>query len=609
MSENENNVAATEAVSPETEPQATAIADTDQTVTQEENVPVGDTTDVVELPAEPAQADAQPTATDEQMEAQEDSAQQSEETKVGAHSNGARSISINEAVPVVPLIDSNPTMGGAEIADVPSSEGMAPVTTIIPDKKPKRKIPWIPIVVAVVLVGAAYLGGSVAFANMFFPNTILNGKDVSLKSVTDVAEENSASVNEFSFTLTGDNVEATIHAQDINASYDGDGFAKEAIKQQDPWSWPLELFNQHSLTVESGMAYDLPRMEELVSQAVDKANEGAQESKNAEAYFDEESARYKIKPEEQGTVVDKALVLDAVHKAIETDQPTLTLDESYLVKPTIMQDDENLNQAVERVNASIEASQDIVTHDQTVYVVDENELKKWVHLAEDYSVSFDLDACINWAKGALSEQLDSRGSTRTYTRPDGKEITVSDGTYGWVIDGEAIANKIAENVRAGTKGTIDVIFSQEAAEWNPGGKDWGDKYIDVDLTEQHVRYYDGNKIIWETDCVSGGLDDRGVMHATPTGVYYINSNMRSGHIKLTGEIDPATKKPIYISYVDYWMPFLDDAVALHDADWRSSFGGEIYKTAGSHGCVNLPVGKAKELYGMVGTGTVVVVHD
>jgi lipoprotein-anchoring transpeptidase ErfK/SrfK len=133
--------------------------------------------------------------------------------------------------------------------------------------------------------------------------------------------------------------------------------------------------------------------------------------------------------------------------------------------------------------------------------------------------------------------------------------------------------------------------------------------MDVDLSEQHVRYFVDGEYIWESDCVSGGLDNKGEMHSTPTGVYAINSNKRSGNVKLTGKTDPVTLEPEYISYVDWWMPFIDDSVAFHDADWRSSFGGEIYLSNGSHGCVNLPVDKAAELYGILEVGTPVVVHD
>ena len=57
------------------------------------------------------------------------------------------------------------------------------------------------------------------------------------------------------------------------------------------------------------------------------------------------------------------------------------------------------------------------------------------------------------------------------------------------------------------------------------------------------------------------------------------------------------------------MPFIGNSWALHDASWRSRFGGDIYQYAGSHGCVNLPGDKAKELFGLCKVGDVVVVHN
>ena len=59
--------------------------------------------------------------------------------------------------------------------------------------------------------------------------------------------------------------------------------------------------------------------------------------------------------------------------------------------------------------------------------------------------------------------------------------------------------------------------------------------------------------------------------------------------------------------VSYWMPF-NGNIGMHDASWRSSFGGDIYKTNGSHGCINLPVSVAQELYGYVEKGTPVICY-
>ena len=63
----------------------------------------------------------------------------------------------------------------------------------------------------------------------------------------------------------------------------------------------------------------------------------------------------------------------------------------------------------------------------------------------------------------------------------------------------------------------------------------------------------------------------------------------------------------YSSPVKYWMPF-NGNIGLHDASWRSSFGGTLYVTGGSHGCVNLPSKKAAEIFAAVEKGEAVIVH-
>lgn len=506
-----------------------------------------------------------------------------------------------------------PVIGADETPAVESAaspaEDPAGSAVIADEGKPRRHLLPTFLLVLLVLVGAAYVAGVVASMRYFLPHTTLNGRDVSLKSIDEVARENADSAQEFSFSVTGDGIDVQVKAADIKASYDGGSFARAAIKQQHPWAWPMEALNPSELTVESRLKYDAARLDDIVGSAIDAANKKAEKPKDAKISFNKKTGRYVVTPEKLGSTIDRSYAIKQVRTAMQEEQANVTLGEDALVHPTVTSDDKTLNAAVDEVNACLGATQDLIMRDETVATVDEAQLREWVKLGDDLKVTFDDKACTAWAQGPLSEKLDTCGGTRSYTRPDGKKVTVSGGTYGWIIDGADVASQVAENVRAGKASTVQVGFKQEAATWNPGGQEWGDKYIDIDLSEQHMRYYDGKKIIIECDCVTGGLDDRGVMHATPTGVYFINSNMRSGNIKLTGEIDPKTKKPIYISYVDYWMPFIGDSHALHDADWRSSFGGEIYKTSGSHGCVNLPVDVAKKLYGMVSVGTVVVVHD
>ena len=57
------------------------------------------------------------------------------------------------------------------------------------------------------------------------------------------------------------------------------------------------------------------------------------------------------------------------------------------------------------------------------------------------------------------------------------------------------------------------------------------------------------------------------------------------------------------------MPIGWDGEGLHDAPWRGGFGGNIYFTGGSHGCLNLPPAIATKLFDNVQHGTPVVVYE
>ena len=119
-------------------------------------------------------------------------------------------------------------------------------------------------------------------------------------------------------------------------------------------------------------------------------------------------------------------------------------------------------------------------------------------------------------------------------------------------------------------------------------------YIDVNLADQSMVYYQNGVPALTSAIVSGDESDG---NSTPTGTYMIETKVPGKY--LTG--------PTWHVWVDRWMSFCG-RVGLHDATWRSKFGGEIYKKNGSHGCVNLPHDVALKLYDMVDKGTIVIVH-
>ena len=122
----------------------------------------------------------------------------------------------------------------------------------------------------------------------------------------------------------------------------------------------------------------------------------------------------------------------------------------------------------------------------------------------------------------------------------------------------------------------------------------GDTYVEVSLDDQHMWYIIDGDVYLDSDCVTGNYGTAD----TPKGFFEVNN-----------KVSPCTLKgDDYTSYVTYWMPFIGGGWGLHDADWRSSFGGNIYKGNGSHGCVNLPPSVAKQMYAVMEIGTPVIVY-
>jgi lipoprotein-anchoring transpeptidase ErfK/SrfK len=129
----------------------------------------------------------------------------------------------------------------------------------------------------------------------------------------------------------------------------------------------------------------------------------------------------------------------------------------------------------------------------------------------------------------------------------------------------------------------------------------GGTYIEIDITNQMLYYYENGVKKFETQVVTGNPS---LGHDTPTGIFYVNAKMRNQ--TLVGLKNGSVS---YKSFVSYWMPIVGNSVGIHDANWRSKFGGKIYLNNGSHGCINVPPSVMPQLYDMVSTGTTAVVFQ
>ena len=120
------------------------------------------------------------------------------------------------------------------------------------------------------------------------------------------------------------------------------------------------------------------------------------------------------------------------------------------------------------------------------------------------------------------------------------------------------------------------------------------RFILIDISEQRLYYVYKKKCELSYSVVTGDVTKG---NGTPKGTYSIRS--KATDVTLSGSN--------YSSHVNYWMAFIGSSYGIHDASWRSHFGGNIYKGNGSHGCVNSPYSKVKILYNKAPVGTPVII--
>lgn len=233
-------------------------------------------------------------------------------------------------------------------------------------------------------------------------------------------------------------------------------------------------------------------------------------------------------------------------------------------------------------------------------VLDGLTITTWVNGSQGLTVSVDAAKVAAYVQG-LRNKYDTPAGTQTWQSADGTTKSIKTD-YGWHIDQAKETEALIANIQSLQSVTREPVYASRAVQTEM--PQWGKTFVEIDISSQHVYFYQNGNCVWDSKCVTGTATDPD--RATPTGVFALKYKQRDRVLR--GRINPQTGKPSYESPVAYWMPF-NGNIGLHDANWRSSFGGNIYLKSGSHGCINLPPKNAKTLYELITPGTVIVVCD
>lgn len=462
---------------------------------------------------------------------------------------------------------------------------------------------FVVLLIAILAAGMVYYKKVVYYQTRFLPNTSINGIDCSDMEAAEIVGLLDEPIRNYSMKVIGRDCRTgqagvtigEITSADIQLTYeDTEGAVTELLNQQKPYRWIWAYYGGgNDCFVERNIAFD----EDMLESAV-KSWDACRKSnmvKAEDAYISrtpEPEGYYEIIPETMGTELDVNEVTRLVGEGIRAQKDMIDLEEQGCYREaSVRQDDKELTETVETANRWLSTS---ITYDWngTEVILDHEKMAEWVSI-DDGKVILDEEGVAEFVREQAAA-YDTYGKTKNFMTTLGVEIILTSRKYGWKTDVEGETAELIQLIRQGSTVKREPLYSVTARR--KGMDDLGNSYVEADLTNQHLYLYQNGALVLETDFVSGTMVSS-YDCVTPEGIFGLS--YKTVNAVLTGET--------YRTPVSYWMPFYGD-YGMHDASWRSEFGGEIFMTNGSHGCINLPLDMAAQIYPYVSEGFPVICY-
>ena len=354
------------------------------------------------------------------------------------------------------------------------------------------------------------------------------------------------------------------------------------------------------------LEYQIKQDEEQEKQALNLSNFGDKERKastDASISYDKEKKEFILTKQKQGNEIDEDKLLTTVDTTLDAafdtaflgDVITVPVNKHVYVSPLVTAT-EDMQNKVDSLNAQLAKYRKTTvtyTFGSETVVLDSDTIDSWLK-AEGETLSVDEEAVKTYISD-LANKYNTIYVPRAFHTSTGTDITIEGNEYGYRIDQDGELAQLLEDLKSGTAVTRDPIYSKTVYQRN-GTDDLAGSYIEVSLDAQHLWLYKDGNLVTETDIVSGkpvkGRETyRGAWPiAYKASPYNLTSAEYGYNVK-----------------VNYWMPFVYGQ-GLHDATWQSSFGGNRYKTNGSHGCINLPKDQAATIYNTIDAGYPIIIY-
>lgn len=442
------------------------------------------------------------------------------------------------------------------------------------------------------VIGVIYIAVAVYFGFHFYENTTIYGVDCSQKTIDQVKLEVADRLDEYILTIEcREGKTETISAEQIGLEFVDNNSIDQILRAQHCYIWPIMMLLDHSPEVSVAFSYDKEKAEQVLGSLT--CMDAVLSVAPRDAYIGATDTGFEVIPEIMGTTLDRNKTLEAVLGALDGGASIVSLEEEgCYVEPQVYSDDKELNADAEAMS---ELARAYITYDfgEQKEVVNAPVIKDWIVELADGTFVID-DMRVTEYVESLAAKYDSFGLPVTFYTSIGTTESLSGGDYGWCIDQDATIVALLNALAEGYQGTMEPVYLFSAMSHENNGI--GFTYVEICISQQRMWCYQNGNLIVDTPVVTGN-PNKG--WGTPSGgVWAIDAKKRDAILEGEGYEEP----------VDYWMPF-NDNIGIHDFQERYYFGGTIYLTNGSHGCVNTPYDAVQKIFEAVSIGTPVIVYE
>lgn len=491
-------------------------------------------------------------------------------------------------------------------------------------KKPKKsrglvKFAKITAALAVIIVGATMLYHTIYYGNRWYKNTYINDVDVSGKTLDESKKMILQKLDGYGLTVNGrDNGKLTIDGQDIDYSLKINKEFDKLFKNAHETS-PL-FSGKNELSVNYDVEYDHEKLNKIIKKAdivTGSDDYKIVRPKSATVKYSAKKQQYECVKEVMGNSIIKEELTAGIQDALSKAETTLDINDTaeepseHVLKgvyrtPKVTSDDEALQK---RLDASNKTALRFVSWNMGKGVTEQitpTEISKWITYNGE-KIKYDWDEVSDWVED-FCKKYKTVGIDRKVKMHNGKTVTVKGGDYGWQIDYDktlkqakkALQEKIDQDlidayIETPSEENRDALtFKRKVQYANTAFRkdyenftdDWDpDNYIEISLSNQKVYVIRNGKVKFSCKTISGRpTPDR----ATKKGAYFIKEHQESRVLRGADYETPVTN----------WVRITWTGTGFHSATWQpwSRWTKDLYKTRGSHGCLNLSLEDSREIY-------------